>query len=105
MRQPPQLPHLYDTMKTLFLLRLPFLVLALTGLATGLRAELDTDQQAKVNAKLAIITAWAADPAIVAAVAAHNAQPPADHAAMTQEKWKTLSVLDPLVRSFSKNSV
>jgi hypothetical protein len=85
-------------------IRLSLVTLALASIATCLRAELDTDQQAKINAKLTVIAAWAADPAIVATVAAHNAQLPADHAAMTQEKWKSLSVLDPLVRSFSKNT-
>jgi len=84
-------------------LRLFLLVLALASIATGLRAELDADQQAKVNAKIETIKAWAADPALVEAVAANNAAQPADHAAITQEKWKSLSVLDPMVRSFSKN--
>jgi hypothetical protein len=91
-------------MKTsLKLLCLPLLVLALVGFATGLRAEIEPEQQAKVDAKVALIKAWAAEPAIVGAVAAHNALLPADHATMTQEKWKSLSVLDPFVRSFSKN--
>jgi len=85
------------------ILRLPLLMLALAGIVTGLHAALEADQQAKVDAKLAIIKTWAADPAIVAAVAAHNAQLPADQAAITQEKWKSLTVLDPFVRSFSKN--
>jgi hypothetical protein len=91
-------------MKTLSqLIRLPLLVLALAGFATALRAELEPEQQAKVDAKVAVIKAWAAEPAIVDAVAAHNSQLPADHAAVTQDKWKSLSVLDPFVRSFSKN--
>jgi len=66
-------------------------------------AELDAATQAKIDAKVAEIKTWAAEPAIVAAVAAHNAQIPADQAAMTQDKWKSLSVLDPFVRAFSKN--
>lgn len=41
--------------------------------------------------------------AIVNAVKAHNANLPADQAAMTQDKWKALSVLDPFVRAFAKN--
>lgn len=84
------------------LIRLSLVVL--TAGAAGLRAaDLDPAVQAKVDAKIAEIKTWAADPVIVAAVAAHNAALPADQAAMTQEKWKTLSLLDPFVRSFSKN--
>ena len=87
------------------LLRLPLIALALAGFATGLRAELEPEQQAKVDAKVAVIKTWAAEPAVVAAVVAHNTQVPADQAAMTQEKWKSLSVLDPFVRSFTKTPV
>lgn len=66
-------------------------------------AELDSATQAKLQSKLVEIKAWAADPVLVGAVAAQNAALPADLAAMTQEKWKALTVLDPFVRSFSKN--
>lgn len=80
------------------------LLILATVFATGLRAaETDTAEQAKIDGKVAEIKAWAADPAIVAAVVAHNAQMPADQAGMTQEKWKTLSLLDPFVRGFAKN--
>lgn len=64
---------------------------------------LDAATQAKVDAKLKVIQGWAADPAVVKAVQAHNTSLPADAAAMNQDKWKSLSVLDPLVRGFSKN--
>ena len=30
---------------------------------------------------------------------------PADHAALTQDKWRALIVLDPIVRGFTKNPV
>ncbi|MFT3784286.1 MAG: hypothetical protein QM790_19940 [Nibricoccus sp.] len=86
------------------LIQLPLLTLALASLSTYLHAEIDAEQQAKIDAKIAVVKTWAADPAVVAAVAAHNAQPPAEHTAMTQEKWKSLTVLDQFVRSFSKNS-
>ena len=59
--------------------------------------------QAKIDARIAEIKTWAADPVIVAAVKAHAAAVPADQAALTQDKWKSLTVLDPLVRSFTKN--
>lgn len=76
---------------------------ALASLAIRLSAALDPDQQAKVDAKFDLIKTWAADPAIVAAVVAQNSQLPPDFAEMNQEKWKRLTVLDPFVRSFSKN--
>jgi hypothetical protein len=80
------------------------LALAAAAFTTSLAAAgLDAADQAKVDAKITEIKAWAADPVIVAAVAAHNAQLPADQAAMTQEKWKALSLLDPFVRGFAKN--
>jgi len=71
---------------------------------TVLAAEaLDPAAQAKVDAKLKDVMAWAADPAIVNAVKAHNAGVPAEQSAMTQDAWKALSVMDPLVRNFTKN--
>jgi hypothetical protein len=59
--------------------------------------------QAKVDAKIKEIEVWAADPVIVGAVKAANATPNPEMAGMTQEKWKGLSILDPMVRSFGKN--
>lgn len=73
------------------------------AMSTGSLAALDTDQQAKVDAKISMIKAWAADPVMVGAVSEQNAHPPAEYTAMTQEKWKGLTVLDPFARSFSKN--
>ena len=64
---------------------------------------LDPAVQSKVDAQIKIIQSWAADPVIVKAVKAHNASPAAEVAAMTQDKWKSLTVIDPFVRSFSKN--
>lgn len=63
----------------------------------------DPAAQAKVDEQIKVITAWAADPIVVDAVKAHNATLPPEERALTQEKWATLSVLDPLVRSFTKN--
>jgi hypothetical protein len=82
----------------------PVFVFAVAAALTAVHAaQLEPEQQAKIDAKIATIKTWAADPTIVSAVAAHNAQVPGDQAAMTQEKWKSLTVLDPFVRSFSKN--
>jgi len=71
--------------------------------ATLQAADLEPALQAKVDAQVAIIKTWASDPAIVNAVKAQNASLPADYAAMTQEKWKALPVVDPFVRTFNKN--
>jgi len=59
--------------------------------------------QRKIDAQVRAISAWGKDPKIVKAVQEHNAKPPAEHASMTQDKWKTLTVLDPLVRGLTKN--
>lgn len=59
--------------------------------------------QARLDAKITEIKAWAASPVIVAAVAAHNATAPADHLSMTQAKWKTLQGDDVFVQGFTVN--
>lgn len=64
---------------------------------------LDAAVQSKVDARIKDVQAWATDPVIVKAVKDHNASAPAEHAALNQDKWKALTVLDPLVRSFTKN--
>jgi hypothetical protein len=66
---------------------------------------LDPALQSKIDSQIKQVQAWAAAPVIVEAVKAHNTSPPSDAAAMTQEKWQTLSILDPFVRGRSKNPV
>lgn len=77
--------------------------LALVSSSLSFAAELTADQQTKIDAKIAQLKEWAAAPAIVNAVAAQNTRPPAVNATMTQEQWKKLSVLDPIVRAFNRN--
>ena len=79
--------------------------LTVLGLRTAGAAGVDAALQAKIDARVAGIKSWSTDPAVVAAVKAHNGSEPADHAAMTQEKWAALTILDPFVRSFSKNDL
>jgi hypothetical protein len=88
-------------MKTTQLLSATYLTLlaVLTHAAEGL----DPAVQAKVDAQLKVIQTWAGDPVIVKGVKAQNASLPPDCAAMTQDKWKSLTVLDPFVRGFTKN--
>ncbi len=61
--------------------------------------------QAKLDAELKLIAAWASDPVVVDAVKAHNATTPPDQLALTQDIWRALTVLDPQVRTFAKNPV
>ena len=46
---------------------------------------------------------WSTDPVIVSAVRDANANPPAEAKGMTNEQWGKLTVLDPVVRSFTRN--
>jgi len=85
-------------------LQLALLVLGLTGFA-AFADGLDPALQSKVDAQVKIIQGWASDAVLASAVKAQNASLPADYAAMTQDKWKDLTKLDPFVRSFDKNTV
>jgi hypothetical protein len=69
------------------------------------RAEgLDADLQKKVDAKVEQIKGWASDATLVAACRAQNAGESGEVAEMTQDKWAKLTVIDPFVRSFTKNA-
>ncbi len=87
--------------------RLSFITAALWLFASASVAHaqaLEPAVQSKVEEQIKLITAWAAEPAVVEAVRAHNAALPPEHAALTQDKWRALTVLDPLVRGFTKNA-
>lgn len=85
-----------------FLNRTPILMAAALAVAAGTLAAqpLSPELKAKVDAKAQELKSWSTDAAFVSAVKAHNANP---DAAMTNEKWKALSLLDPAVRSYTKN--
>ncbi|HEY0883411.1 MAG TPA: hypothetical protein VGD87_17880 [Archangium sp.] len=83
---------------------LSFLTVSLVSTAALAGEALEPDVQAKLDAQLGQLKQWATDPALVAAVRQHNSSLPPDDAAMTQDKWRSLTVLDPFVRSFSKNA-
>lgn len=79
-------------------------LLLLLASAAVLRAQaIAPATQTKIDAQIKIIATWAADPVLIEAVRAHNTGVPPDQAALNQEKWKSLTVLDPLVRGFTKN--
>ena len=67
--------------------------------------DLDLETAAKVEVKVKQIQTWAADPVIVQAVQAQNENRPAEMRSMNQQTWKSLSILDPTVRKFTKNAV
>ena len=76
----------------------------LAGISLTVRAEeLDAATQTKVAAKIEQIKTWAAEATLVKAVKAQNENLPAGLAGMTQDKWKAAGILDPVVRSFTKN--
>ena len=87
------------SLRGLVAVAIAFGCLAAHGNAQGVDAAL----QAKLNARMPTLKAWASSPAIVAAVKAVNAKAPADYADMTEAKWADLSVLDPFVRGFTQN--
>lgn len=79
--------------------------LALGAVLSAAAQSLDAATQAKIDALVKDVAAWAADPVIVDAVRAQNAALPENLAALNQEKWRGLTVLDPIVRGFTKNPV
>lgn len=90
-------------MKSMLQMNLLTAVAVIASWHLSLAQGLDATVQPKVDAMVKLAQTWASDPAIVNAVKASNTARPADAAAMTQDKWKTLPILDPYVRSFSKN--
>lgn len=65
---------------------------------------IDAATQAKIAERILAVQSWAGNDLLLAAVKQANAGKSAEAAGMTQEKWASLSVLDPFVRAFSKNS-
>lgn len=80
------------------------LALSLVGVH-ALAADLSPELKAKVEAKAKSFGWISTDAKVVAAVKEHNANPPAEVKAMTNDKWKALNVLDPFVRGLSKNAL
>lgn len=74
-------------------------------LVAGCTAQMTPALKAKVDAKARELSNWSTDAEIVSAVKAYNTAPPQGSKEMTNEKWKTLTILDPFVRSFSNNKL
>lgn len=65
--------------------------------------EVSAEIQTKIDHWIFEAKQWAADPEIVKAVVAQNAQPPTESAGMTQEKWEGLAENDAFVRALTRN--
>lgn len=78
-------------------------VLALLGPLALQANPLPPAIQARVDEQIEIASAWAAAPAVVQAVIAHNSAPPPAHAALDQDRWRALPARDPLVTEFMRN--
>lgn len=84
---------------------IPVILFALVPFAALRGQTISPAVQAKLDAAIRDIAAWAADPVVIEGVRAHNAAVPAEQAALNQDKWRALTVLDPVVRGFTKTSV
>ena len=84
--------------------RVIFAGFAFVALATAAAAqEAPPEIKAKVEAKVKQLEYLSTDSHVVEAVKAYNANPGPGAKGMTNEKWASLSVLDPFVRSLSKS--
>tara|TARA_B110001454_G_scaffold219198_1_gene251567 strand:+ start:145221 stop:145751 length:531 start_codon:yes stop_codon:yes gene_type:complete len=83
-------------MKTILASALVFLSLS------SMAADLPAEKKAALDKQVEVIKSWAANKTIVDAVKASNNAPESKD--MTQDKWAKLTVLDPAVRSFTKNA-
>lgn len=72
--------------------------------AAGAQA-LSGETRAKVEKHAASLKSMGTSPQVVAAVKAHNANPPAPYKKMTNAAWKDLTLLDPLVRNLAKSDL
>ena len=79
------------------------IVMSFFFLSNCLAEGLSPEMQAKVDAKAKAFQAWSTDAKIVAAVKEYNINPPSIAKEMTNDKWKTLTIMDPAVTSLTKN--
>jgi hypothetical protein len=84
---------------------IPVIFFALLPFAALRAQSISPTVQARIDAATKDIVAWAADPVVIEGVRAHNAAVPAEQAALSQDKWRALTVLDPVVRGFTKTTV
>jgi len=80
-------------------------LLALLTLSVALFAAPSAEIKAKVEKKIAEMSALSTDPTVVAEVKAYNTAPPAEAKDMTNDKWKALTIMSPEVKAFAKNKL
>jgi hypothetical protein len=78
-------------------------VLAALAASTCLAQDLPPEIKAKIETRIKQLEYLSTDPHVVDAVKAYDASPWPEGKGMTNEKWASLSVLDPFVRSLSKS--
>lgn len=61
--------------------------------------------QEKLNTQIKQLKQYSIDAQILAAVKTYNSNPPAEGKALTNDKWHSLSILDPFVRGIGKNAI
>jgi hypothetical protein len=66
--------------------------------------DVDPKLQQEIDAKVKDIRTWVCADVIVEAVKAQNANPPPQAREMTQEKWASLRITDPVVRAYTRNA-
>ncbi len=79
--------------------------LALLAGAAAPAQSLPAEITPKVQSKMKELKYLSTDPAVVAAVKAYNAKPPVETRSMNNDHWKELTLLDPIVRSLTKNDL
>ena len=82
-----------------------FGLIALSSMALTHAESLSPAQRKLVDEKLKSIQSMGADATVVTEVKAYNSSPPPGSKEMNNEAWKQLTVLDPFVRSFTKNAL
>jgi hypothetical protein len=76
---------------------------ALVVLVVAGAAEVPPELKTKLDAKVKQLERISADPQVISAVKSYNSTPlSAEAKAMTNEKWHSLSLFDPFVRSIAK---
>jgi hypothetical protein len=68
-------------------------------------AETPAEISSAIDKAMPVLTAIAMDQKTIEAVKQRNATPSSETTAMTNDKWKTLSILSPEVKAFAKNDL
>ncbi|MBI2569008.1 MAG: hypothetical protein HYV63_18475 [Candidatus Schekmanbacteria bacterium] len=78
---------------------------ALLSAASSALSETPPEISVKLEAVAQELRWMSTDQRVVVAVREHNLTPPPATAEMTEERWRSLTILDPIVRGLAKNSL